>query len=150
MLYGPYIKCLKSWDIIRLALSLEFQIRTKICLHFWQHDIIDVCHLSSVYSAFCEGMSDLGHWPNKPAATTTIIGEYNTSYYHDGALILYPQGKGNRICSISISRSSSDKTRLNIAWHIIDVLHVSIVYGLVKGCEILTLWMFLCPPLHQS
>jgi len=37
-----------------------------------------------VYVA-CEGLSDLGHGPNKPIAT--IIGEYSASY-DDGALIL--------------------------------------------------------------
>ena len=34
----------------------------------------------------CEGLSDLGHGPNKPPAT--VNGEYSASY-HDGALI-YP------------------------------------------------------------
>ena len=53
----------------------EFQILTKIWLHFWRH-IIDVWHLPSVYVA-CKGLSDLGNGPNKP--TATIIGEYSAS-----------------------------------------------------------------------
>ena len=60
----------------------EFQILTKIWLHFWWH-IIDVWHLPSVYVA-CKGLSDLSNGPNKP--TATIIGEYGASCHH-GALV---------------------------------------------------------------
>ena len=60
----------------------EFQILTKIWLHFWQH-IIDVWHLPSVYVA-CKGLSDLDIGPNKP--TATIIGEYSALCHH-GALV---------------------------------------------------------------
>ena len=61
----------------------EFQILTKIWLHFWRH-IIDVWHLPSVYVA-CKGLSDLGNGPNKP--TATIIGEYSASLQDDAALV---------------------------------------------------------------
>ena len=59
----------------------EFQILTKIRLHYSRH-IIDEWHLPSVYVA-CEGLSDPGNGRNQP--TATIIDEYSASY-HDGAL----------------------------------------------------------------
>ena len=61
----------------------EFQILTKIRLHYSRH-IIDVWHLPSVYVA-CEGLSDLGHGPNQP--TATIIGEHSASYHHYALLL---------------------------------------------------------------
>src|SRR5210317_164714 len=57
----------------------EFQILTKIWLHFWQH-IIDVWHLPSVYVA-CKGLSDLGNGPNRH--TATIIGKNSALCHHD-------------------------------------------------------------------
>ena len=65
----PHCKMLHWYSLLS---GREFQILTKIWLHFWQH-IIDVWHLPSVCVA-CKWLSDLGNGPNKP--TATIIGEH--------------------------------------------------------------------------
>ena len=69
----PHCKVLHWYSLLS---GQEFQILTKIWLHFWQHIMIDVWHLPSVYVA-CNGLSDLGNGPNKP--TATIICECSAS-----------------------------------------------------------------------
>ena len=102
----PHCKMLHWYSLLS---GQEFQILTKIWLHFWQH-IIDVWHLPSVYVA-CKGLSDLGNGPNKP--TATIIGEYSASL-QDAALVF----------TLVRARISDSLTKiwLHFSQHIIDAL----------------------------
>ena len=113
----PHCKMLHWYS---LSSGREFQILTKIWLHFWQH-IIDVWHLPSVYVA-CKGLSDLGNGPNKP--TATIIGECSASL-QDAALVFTLVGGWEfqiltKICW------------LHFWQHIIDVWHLPSVYVACK------------------
>ena len=112
----PHCKMLHWYSLLS---GREFQILTKIWLHFWQH-IIDVWHLPSVYVA-CKGLSDLGNGPNKP--TATIVGECSASL-QDAALVF---------TLVRARISDSDKNLATFFDYIIDAWHLPSVYVACKG-----------------